>query len=284
MTVVPFEERYFDSLHECFLRAFSGYKVQLQPSKDELRIRLKHKLCIDPELSLLLLKSQQVIGFLLQTENRFADVQTGYNGGIGIHPDHRRMGFAKMLIDQGNQALTKRGAAQSLLEVIANNEAALSLYNALDYEPQRLLQCFRRPVTKLLPETEGLDLHAVDDPEVLFRFDFGEFECSFIDSKNQLQRDSSHESCVAVISEGRIIGYGILQPHLGRISRLAVGKAFRQRKAGTALINYCQKLSVNKHLTVMNVPSDQEETIQFLMACGFQHEVNQVEMSKRLVP
>lgn len=52
---------------------------------------------------------------------------------IATHPDHRRQGMARALLQRFHQAARARGATTAFLEVAADNTPALTLYLAAGY-------------------------------------------------------------------------------------------------------------------------------------------------------
>jgi ribosomal-protein-alanine N-acetyltransferase len=53
---------------------------------------------------------------------------------IGIHPEHRRAGYGRMLLDHMADALRGAGAARLFLEVAESNPGATALYRAAGFE------------------------------------------------------------------------------------------------------------------------------------------------------
>jgi len=53
---------------------------------------------------------------------------------IGIHPQHRRAGFGRVLLDHMANALRAAGAARLFLEVAESNASATALYRAAGFE------------------------------------------------------------------------------------------------------------------------------------------------------
>jgi ribosomal-protein-alanine N-acetyltransferase len=54
---------------------------------------------------------------------------------IGIHPEHRRAGHGRILLDHMCDALRKAGAARLFLEVAEINPPATAFYRAAGFEP-----------------------------------------------------------------------------------------------------------------------------------------------------
>ena len=65
---------------------------------------------------------------------------------IAVHPDHRRCGIAKALIEALIQGLKERGSRCLTLEVRASNTPAISLYTELGFlEAGRRKNYYRNP-------------------------------------------------------------------------------------------------------------------------------------------
>jgi ribosomal-protein-alanine N-acetyltransferase len=54
---------------------------------------------------------------------------------IGVHPEHRRAGHGRRLLDHVFAALCAAGAARLFLEVAESNPSATALYRAAGFEP-----------------------------------------------------------------------------------------------------------------------------------------------------
>lgn len=52
---------------------------------------------------------------------------------IATHPDHRRKGLARNLLERFHEAARTRGAVTAFLEVAADNDAAITLYQGCGY-------------------------------------------------------------------------------------------------------------------------------------------------------
>ena len=109
----------------------------------------------------------------------------------------------------------------------------------------------------------------------IVNFNFSDFEPSFIDSSEHIKR--GYEKVLLAKDDSEILGYLIYQPHLGRISQLAVDRIHRQKGVGEALL-YKAQSDAKKALTIMNIPDDEMGFDAFLKKCGFQNQVNQFEM------
>lgn len=260
-----------DTLYQTFKSAFSDHVVKLQPTREEFEKRLHDKLIMDKSLSAASFDGNQMIGFILHSSNVFQGVPTAYNGGTGILPGFRNQRLAEELYTFLIPKILSKCMTRVLLEVVASNESAIKLYEKIGFHFTRTFKCYRQ--TKKLSTAIDCTVERATIGEVDFRY--GDFDPSFLDSEAHLA-DASE--AVLVAREGDImLGYLIFQPHIGRISQIAVRKDARQQGIGSALLLAAQNQS-EKPLTIMNIPEDQHGMHTFLKVCGFKNEVNQFEM------
>lgn len=64
---------------------------------------------------------------------------------LDVHPDHRRLGLGKALLDTLLERLSRDGASESRLEVDAGNAGAIAFYQALGFRPSRRIEDYYGP-------------------------------------------------------------------------------------------------------------------------------------------
>lgn len=261
----------FDSLHAAFCQAFSGYKVDINPSKEEFDLRLHSKLNIDYELSAAAFDGTDMVGFILHTSNLYEGIPTAFNGGTGVIPGFRNQKTAEELYEFLLPKIIEKSLARVILEVIDTNQTAIRLYEKIGFSYRRKFLCYKLEK----PTQIASDLMVIEGGLNDVNDDFADFEPSFIDSKNQLLLGK--EKTLIIKTDGKIGGYIAFQPKQGRISQIAVSRLYRREGMGSALIAAAQKLS-EKKLTVINVPEDEVGFQNFLLTSGFENQVNQFEM------
>jgi ribosomal protein S18 acetylase RimI-like enzyme len=74
----------------------------------------------------------------------------GYLQRLAIHPDARRQGMARVLVDDSMQWMRRRGATTAMVNTALDNNAALALYADAGFR--------RRPDTLTILELSGLDV------------------------------------------------------------------------------------------------------------------------------
>lgn len=93
-------------------------------------------------LWLVALEDETVVGYIgSQTVMGETDMMN-----VAVHPDHRRCGIARALIDALVQALKERESHSLTLEVRASNAPAIALYESLGFrEAGRRRNYYRNP-------------------------------------------------------------------------------------------------------------------------------------------
>jgi [ribosomal protein S18]-alanine N-acetyltransferase len=67
---------------------------------------------------------------------------------VAVHPEHRRRGLARWLLEFVRERARRQGVRSALLEVRASNEQALRLYRHLGFEPQSVRRNYYRHPTE----------------------------------------------------------------------------------------------------------------------------------------
>lgn len=271
MNIRLLSEGDFEKLFETFKTAFTDNEVRFQPSSEEFSYRLHKKLLFNRDISAACFDGDQMTGFILHSSNIYQGIPTAYNGGTGVLPGFRNQKTAENMYDFLIPKIQRKFLARILLEVVENNQKAISLYEKIGFNFKRRFRCY-----KMVNSFESqVKFDVAEGVMADVNFNFNDFEPSFIDSSEHLKRGNEK---VLLAKEGEdIMGYVIFQPHLGRISQLAVNRLHRQKGVGEALIMQTQNQS-GKKLTIMNIPEDEIGFDLFLKRCGFQNQVNQYEM------
>ncbi len=228
-------------------------------------------------MSLLALEAENVTGFVINTMSDYENIPTIYNGGVGVISSRRRTGIARKLFEAGIPSFVDSGARRMVLEVLTDNEPAISFYEKLGFTYSKTFRCFKR-VGNRLKKNNLVEITKIT------RWDPAKYELlrsfypSCIDSDTQLIHNIDQE----VILEARIgnepAGFTIFQPRLGRISQIAVDPKMRGQGIGSELIRSIINISGREDISVMNIPDDQDLTIASLECLGFANQINQFEL------
>ena len=114
-------------------------------SENSVASELKNPL----SLWLVALDGETVVGYVgSQSVEGEADMMN-----VAVHPEHRRRGIARMLINELTDALAKQGVHSLALEVRSSNAPAIALYEQLGFS-----QVGRRPNYYRNPKEDALIL------------------------------------------------------------------------------------------------------------------------------
>lgn len=272
MNIRTLNEGDFQQLHQAFNLAFADNKVSFQLSEEDFSYRLKQKVQIAQNISAAAFDGNELVGFIMHASNLYQGVPTAYNAGTGVLPGFRNQQTAEQIYGFLIPRIQSKFMARILLEVVENNHNAIALYEKLGFEVKRKFKCYKQ-MKSLESETSiSIKQGALDDVD----FTFSDFEPSFIDSEAHLKQ-GNESVLLANDSDGSLMGYLIMQPHLGRISQLAVSRLHRHKKVGEGLLR-AAVLQTKKPLTIMNIPDGESGFHLFLKRCGFENQVNQYEM------
>jgi len=88
---------------------------------------------IEKNASLLLYSGDQIVGFHKINLYEFG----GFVNGVGIHPDYRRRGLAKLLMTSSIVRAAENGMKDLVLEVDIENQRAIALYEQLGFKKDK---------------------------------------------------------------------------------------------------------------------------------------------------
>lgn len=269
----------FKQMYEAFNLAFSDYLITISLSFPQFKDRFLSKLKIDFNLSAGAFYSNQLVGFIFTGIGVYEGKKVAYNGGTGVIPAFRGNKIAKKLYTFLFPFLKESKIEACVLEVLTENEKAINVYNSLGFSKSKYFHCFRKSYDENEEDKETIkNIESVRIPDWNLFQTFSDYSPSFLDSNEVLKRNIDNEKIIVYKEQGKIRGYAIFQPELGRISQLAVDKNFRRKGIGTSLINYINNNSNTIALTAMNINSQNKGLVDFYKSRGFQNQLNQYEM------
>jgi ribosomal protein S18 acetylase RimI-like enzyme len=285
------EESAIPEVHQCFLDAFSDYIVDIRTSETMFR-ELNALRAVDYGLSLGAFIGKRMVGLTLNAKDQWNGKWTAYDAGTGVIPAFRGRGISRGMMQKAFELLAAQSFENYVLEVITRNEKALKLYQSLDFQITRRLECL---VLKgaLQLRVDQRD-HAVRDvrPDEIRRLEeafLAEAKYGFLPSWqngwNTIRRRPDLYRLVASWEGGQCLGYGIIGAGRGGIAQLWVRRDRRRQGLGSALLREVISRSPGqKTYSWVNVDERAEHTLSFLKAVGFTEQLAQFEMAKALHP
>ena len=245
----------FDTLYEAWQDAFSEYEKTW--TKDEM-IRSQRRRGYSAELSFGAFDGESLVSCICNCRGVFGGVSTIYDSGTGTIKSYRGQGLTARVFWESLPYLRLSGAQQYLLEVLQHNAAAVKVYTNAGFNVTRELNYFVgeaadvKPAARTLPE--GLRLHGVGLDNLETVSAMWDFEPSWQNGIECIQRNPGDFLMVGVSEGERLVGYGIIEPETGDVPQIAVNKVFRRRGVGNAI--YCELLKLCRSQTVKVINTD----------------------------
>lgn len=116
----------------------------------------------DPAYARVVLGGERVIGYLVA----WFILDEVHLGNLAVHPEHRRQGVGRLLVQHLIERAERRGASFISLEVRAGNRAAMSLYARHHFRPEGVRKGYYagREDAVIMVRECGTGAAAPDDP------------------------------------------------------------------------------------------------------------------------
>jgi ribosomal protein S18 acetylase RimI-like enzyme len=106
---------------------------------EDTRRAFARQLSFDSGLIMVMEEEESIIGALIGT----MDQNTGCIYRVAVHPEHRRRGVGKSLVQAMEQRFQQRNVSNIVVAGDAHNQAAMPLYEAMGYAG-RMLEAFQK--------------------------------------------------------------------------------------------------------------------------------------------
>lgn len=258
---IPFEE-----VMDCFLKAFDGYFVKLPVDLEYWRSRFVIAR-VDWNLSFGMFDNDQLVGYIINGLDNHNGKFTAYNTGTGVLPEYRGKAIVDQIYAHAIPLLKKNGVEKCLLEVICENERAISVYKRIGFHITRKLRTF----SGNLPENPS--------EVMLQKCHFSEVLETDLLNPGHYAWDSAAE---AVKLSGEKLQTYILGTKYAPEAYLVTGVDGNIVQLESKTGDYIKLLSaagrIFKEVKFKNLDADREELIKVLENLHFSNSVNQYEM------
>lgn len=272
----------FDTLFEAFESAFGDYAVKFE--KEEVRAMLVRR-GFNPNLSFGAFDGDRLVAFIFNGTGMFEGGPTAYDTGTGTVSGYRGRGLAKEIFSYALPYLREAGIRQYVLEVLQDNERAISVYRAAGLGVRRELKCFRQEKAKVAVSRfadESVTVKVIGTDEVLRHRDFCDFEPSWQNSGESIVRAGDSVVCIGAYSAGELAGYCVFDPATGDLTQLAVSRQHRNRGIGSRLLAEAVAGIKCEGIKVLNVCESDTSLSKFLISHNIPESLCQYEMSMQI--
>ncbi|HAA23335.1 MAG TPA: hypothetical protein DCR93_37840 [Cytophagales bacterium] len=273
----------FPKLHAAFLEAFADYSLNILMSREQFAVRFRDKLGLQETYSPGVFYQGRLVAFIFSAVAEYQGSLTAYNGGTGVIPEHRGQKLVDAMYDLMLPKLEADGVERCVLEVLTDNPKALRAYQRVGFEKGDFLRCFKLQElpTKYERTLENVDIHTKASPNWELYSQWSAAQATFQDQWSRLP-GNPHEEILEATWQGQTAGVAVYQPHIGRISALAVAPECRGEGIGAALVDEMVKRAAQPNLTVINVREEAEGLRSFFARLNFANQINQYEMVYQL--
>ncbi len=269
----------FDSLHDCFLAAFSDYEVDMRMSREQFRQRIVRD-GVRLTMSAGAFDAQRMIGFCINGAGVWQGTETAYDAGTGVIREYRGRGIGKELFAFLTPRLKHEGIKQYLLEVLTTNTPAASLYRKLGFIDTRRFAVFRSAEPqKCTKDTKKVTVRAVVEPDWPRYRSFWDGYPSWQNSIEAVERVAGDRSILAAYVNDECVGYGVVFVPAASLMQLAVAPNHRRQGIGSTIL---AALEPPERLKINNIDENLTSALAFYEANGYKHVLHQYEMVKTL--
>ncbi len=273
-------DEYFQKLYDAFIEAFSDYVIPFALTETQFRNHINLN-AVDLERTVGCVEDDRIVGFSLNGFGLWEGKQTVYDAGTGVIPDFRRQGVSEAMFDLMLPVFKGEGIEQCLLEVIATNTRAISLYEKLGFHTVRELALLQYDgKIDLSGDTpQNYEMREIDTPDWVLLTTFWDGDPSWQNSVAAVERSRRNKRIICAYLGGKCVGYIVFSSKFGRVAQLAVEKDHRNRGVGTALLRAMQaETAEGFSLQVINIDKSLTLATTFFNNRGFYERLGQYEM------
>jgi ribosomal protein S18 acetylase RimI-like enzyme len=133
--VSSYSPEYFEGVKILWREAFPD-----DPPWNKAEVAIPAKLAVQPELFLVALDGDQVIGSIMAGY----DGHRGWLYSVAVRDSYRRLGVGTALVRSAEERLRTMGCSKINLQVRASNAAVVGFYSRLGYEIEERIQMGKR--------------------------------------------------------------------------------------------------------------------------------------------
>jgi mycothiol synthase len=134
------------ALHALEAESFGSVADYVPQAWEVFAQRHLHASDVAPDLSLVAVDGQRIVGFLLA--RRWEHERSGYIDLLAVSPGNQRGGLGTALLTHGFAAFAAAGLLQAQLVVASDNPRALRVYEAAGMGPRFRFDVYERPITR----------------------------------------------------------------------------------------------------------------------------------------
>jgi ribosomal protein S18 acetylase RimI-like enzyme len=270
-------------VYRAFMEAFADYAMKAGATREDTLLLRMAKNAVDCAASPGAYEGRRLVGFTLIGIDAIEDRLIAYDAGTGIIPAFRGQGLAKRMFDHALPGLRSRGVQRFLLEVLQSNEPAIRAYTKAGFAVTRELRSYVAAKEHLasLPVHDRITVRAADATTFESLSPESDWAPSFENRFSAHRFLPGQVAFLAAHDGPTCVGTAAYCAKLNWLLSLLIKPSHRRRGVGTALLRHVAALmpEAAARLAALNVDGGDAGMQAFFLAAGFDHLVDQYEMS-----
>lgn len=261
-------------LTELFNASFAEYFVKVNPTPEILREKIVSE-DIDLKFSMGIFEEDKPVGFMLHAIREIDGKKVAYNAGTGVIKEFRGQNATVKMYGKLIPLLKERGVSEVLLEVIAQNTAAIRSYEKAGFQIAADLACFNGAVKEPVSNAnlEVKELEKLDFNQTTSFFDW---QPTWQHTNATISKMENLKTFGAFIKD-ELVGFLIGQPSRARVYQYAVAHKYRRKRIGTALF-YAFAKAMKSEISIINIDDPSGHSQLFLQKIGLKPFLSQYKM------
>jgi ribosomal protein S18 acetylase RimI-like enzyme len=255
----------------CMVICFEGYFVKLSSCVDFWSERFSAAR-VDYAVSFGAFQESDLIGFVIIAIGQQLNELTAYNTGTGVIPSFRGKGIIDDIYRHALPILQSKGIRRCSLEVICDNDRAITLYNRLGFVQSKRLLFFQGVLqvaaTTQLTVTESNDFRHPACEE------FYSWDCSLDSIRNS---PVGTYKAFEIQSADGFRGYFVMNPTTGLIVQYEIDDDEESIDSWRILLAAISQIT-NSKVIWKNVDIRRQTLCSLLSSVGLENFINQYEM------
>lgn len=263
----------YKQIVECFNLAFSDYYVPIQLSEQELQSYLESS-GIDKELSYGAFIDNEMVGFIFNSCDIYNNYKVVFDIGTGVVPAHRGKQVFTNLFRFAEQELKKYDIEKYYLEVLQQNNQAISMYTKQGFT-----------ITREFSVINGSNDHKEIINKKVNDVEYNEFDWSEVRDCNRV--NPSYEHSTNIVKRNPNLYRVAYSQEDDKISAFCV---FSKENGAIIQLGYTnlnelkvivkELLSRFNNITVKNIDMIDSNLLEMFYSIGFNEVAKQFEMVK----
>lgn len=277
MEIKSLEHTDFDALFRGFERAFVDYEIRFE--KEELRSMLRRR-GYHPQLSFAAFDNGEIVAFTLNGTGTFNGIPTAYDTGTGTVKEYRGQSLAGSIFAHSLPSLKEAGIMQYQLEVLQNNQKAISVYRRMNFEVTRELYCFRQSISLIDTRAgnTGCVIKKVSISAIRQAQSCCDFTPSWQNCMESVERGTDDLTCFGAFLGGAMVAHCVCDVRTGDLAQIAVQREYRRKGIASRLLQEALEHMKTDFVKILNISSCDRTMPAFLKSKNIPLASKQFEM------